>query len=267
MRIQHIFNGLKSVCAFALLLNAAALASARTVDNFDGDVLQQQLETTAMESVTGSFFNAGTPGLTIVGDARDAILTQTSSSSSARTTVNEGAMTGVYDLSFRTLVTGKGQLQYDGNDGSMDLDPEGLGGINFKEDDHSTLYVHVPFNDHETQMKITVWTDADNISEFTATIPVVAMGNPTHVESVAFADFMQQAGASGPADFSDVGALQFDIDGDIGGMGGLDLWLDLIETGASAVPEPSSGVSLLLGGLVLVSCGSYRARRKRAALR
>ena len=122
-------------------------------------------------------------------------------------------------------VFGYMQIEWDGPDGvanSIDyvgLRNGGATGIDLVDSASGTpndsIYVELTFNDRPAEITFEVYTDASNHSALTMPLPGdidASLPGGNHVDILLpFNDFVQ-TGASGPADFSNVGALVMIVD-------------------------------------------------------
>jgi len=188
-----------------------------TADDADGEqaVLIDDYSATA-QSVTA---DSGTPTNTdfasaseVVGGERDVEVINTAGVGQITVLVDTVPQT----LSIGSLgnATGSALLQYDGNDGSISLDPTGLSNVSLTGDatgttaDPAAGLVVLSRSDAAGELlTITVYTDAGNSSSTTIAVPL----NPTTtVETfVPFSSFSIVSGAG--ADFTDVGAIEASV--------------------------------------------------------
>jgi len=108
--------------------------------------------------------------------------------------------------------TGASLIQYDGIDGTLTLSPTGLGGISLNDADPlAGFIVRVSTQPAVGDFEIIVYTDATNFSSATIAYPAGADPGPVDI-FIPFSSFSIGAGAAGPADFNDVGAIEQLID-------------------------------------------------------
>lgn len=108
-------------------------------------------------------------------------------------------------------VTANGLVQYDGIDGSITLDPTGLGSEDLVQGTEGAGLLLGVFGDLAGgTMNVRIYTDANNASETTINIPVDVAIQELFVP---FSAFTTLGGAAGPADFTDVGAIEAELQG------------------------------------------------------
>lgn len=125
-------------------------------------------------------------------------------------------------------------VQWDGVDGSANLDPIGLGGVDLTVGGQNTLRVRVSTDPNPVTLTVEVYTDGSNASSCAVAIPPSSdadfgFGFPGFTPDCTFSAFI----GSG-ATFSNVGAIQLILDGTGGTT--LDAAIDFIRTDAGAVP-------------------------------
>jgi hypothetical protein len=185
---------------FSMLLTTLALAAAIEVDHFNsGDPI---LLTATNGQNEG--FSAGA-GNTAIGGERDLILSRASGTASAS-----------FDIisHYLRFTTGPGnstaqlQIQYDGPDNSITLNPLGLGGVDFDDGVNTGFHIEVVFNQTPVNLTIQVYTDATHWSQNTLTIPAgINAGNRVDF-FMRFTQFnTTPPGAAGPVNFNSVGAI------------------------------------------------------------
>lgn len=171
----------------------------------------------SVSGLTGSFSESSVVATGVLGGERDIQLTIISNTETDPTlgTVSLGISTGNTRLVLATPSSAVAQalVQYDGIDadgGGLTLQPTGLGGQNLSGgDDQAGLQLSIlsdlPLTDG---LQVRVYTDADNFS--IADIDLPGGSVDTNV-FVPFSQFVQ-AGAVGPADFTNVGAIEAFVD-------------------------------------------------------
>lgn len=105
---------------------------------------------------------------------------------------------------------GSAVLRYDGDATGMPLAPAGLGGINLDANDTDSGLILQVFRNTLVvgqTYELRVYTDANNFSQVNHPFDP-AIINANYLDFIAFGDFTTGGGATGPADFSNVGAIE-----------------------------------------------------------
>lgn len=181
---------------------AAAPAAVLTIDHFD--TVQGPL----IASI-GSPASSSVSGANILGVERDmqiSVPSGSAASASARALDSQLMHSQDSGVFAQTLV------QWDGVDGTMTLNPTGLGGVDLTQGNtQNGLAVTVLLNDLPIDLKFTVYSGA-NSSTTTLTLPG---GQPSTAGAkdyyIPYAAFATLAGSG--ADFTNVGAVELLIDG------------------------------------------------------
>lgn len=103
--------------------------------------------------------------------------------------------------------SGIATLRYDGDTDSPELVADGLGGIDLSEGDVGAGIVVRLRAALAGSFDVNLYSDADNFSTQQVTIPDEAIGQ-FHVFSIPLAGFEPGDTADGPADFTDIGAIE-----------------------------------------------------------
>ncbi len=141
-----------------------------------------------------------------IGGVRKAELTHLSGPSSVQMFVD--VINSEFALSSTVGTFGLGVIRYDGNDSTIELDPEGLGGANLSASDPLAGIVLEIFTDHlGNSFDLNIYSDANNYSTINVPYPAESLNNVYRL-FVPFTEFVQGTGASGEADFTDVGAIE-----------------------------------------------------------
>ncbi|QEG34143.1 DUF11 domain-containing protein [Bythopirellula goksoeyrii] len=123
---------------------------------------------------------------------------------------------GLLRLSSDSTVTGNAKIVWDGADGNaLNVDATGLGGYDLTQYNGNTMtgIALTSGADHpDAKIKLRIYTDANNWSEFTTTVPQSAGGAATGQAVFRFDDVPIAKSGSG-ADFSNVGALELTFEG------------------------------------------------------
>jgi hypothetical protein len=231
MRIRLLAAG--ALLAGLAMLAGAEDAGALLIDNFS---TAQSVGVFLTPDSAGSQVS----GSGILGGERDMWVTL-DSGSFINMAAGSGALTHMQVLSS----LGTGLIVWDGVDDDPRVDYTGLGSADFTNAGaEDRILIPLLINNLSAPVTLTAYTDADNYSEVTVTLPGGIPPGPQTTLTVLFTDFAQAAGASGGADFSDIGAFSLRIDGSAA--------LDL-NAGFGTIPEPSTATLLLFGALVAVA--------------
>lgn len=148
----------------------------------------------------------------VIGGHRDVRLERTNATGSITVTVDNSAIPPELILNPSTGAEGDVLIQYDGADGQVTLDAIGLGGVSLAGGaagegavPNSGLRVMTRSVSTGQSIVVSVYTDANNFSQATITIPQDA--SQFGEVFVPFADFVA-AGVGGGADFNNVGAIE-----------------------------------------------------------
>ncbi|NHN36604.1 hypothetical protein G8764_04790 [Pseudomaricurvus alcaniphilus] len=168
---------------------------------------------------------------TILGGARDLeikLLTNASGNPALEATIEVAAT--VLDVSIDTQTTAAAKVQWDGSDGSIALDPTGLGGLDITVGGNVTEFELVTlFVDLSIVYTVTAWSDANRWTSVKYSRTPVLSGAETSV--FPFSDFTNCAEANvtcagGGVDLTSLGALQLEATGN----STFDLTIDSITT-------------------------------------
>lgn len=141
-----------------------------------------------------------------IGGVRKAELTHLSGPSAVQMFVD--VINSEFALSSTVGTFGLGVIRYDGNDSTIALDPEGLGGADLSASDPLAGIVLEIFTDHlGNSFDLNIYSDANNYSTINVPYPAESLNNVFRL-FVPFTEFAQGAGASGEADFTNVGAIE-----------------------------------------------------------
>jgi hypothetical protein len=234
-----------STLAFCLALLGAD-AGALTIDDFGDGALQ-----IVTGGMTLDFQYTQSSGVIVGGDREETV------ANSGAGVILAGEVTPDSWTYGASSALGTALLVWDGPGGaSPGLDATGLGGADFSvSGTHDAIGISILSNDLVTDITLSVYTNATDFSTIALSTPGSA-GNLI----AAFADFVV-AGGSG-ADFANVGAFTFEIDGQSAPpLADLDLTFGLIETTVNVgVPEPNTASMVALGLALLAA--THHARRK-----
>ncbi len=195
------------------------LASGSAMANSLDDYTMAQTAKATVTGTTGVSDSTATGIGTILGGQRDILSVKSAGGSSGYSNVTIGS--GALVLGVPTFSTGSAQIQWDGSDQTIALNPVGLGGVDVTNGGAVTaLATSFTVVDQAFRYQLQVYTSATRYSivELQAT-PVTASGPPLPV-SVSFSTFAAcgsaasgsvlsvTCGPDGPADFRSVGAVQ-----------------------------------------------------------
>ena len=246
------FLGKVAIASVVLVLLAVGviLAAAVMVDSFDTG--SQSLSATA-PGTDSNYVSA--PGA--LGSERDVRITaggQTGRQATFDVLTAQSRAT----LSTQSLATSYVVIEWDGVDNDPDNLNYNLTGADRDLTDGGTndgFHLLILFDDLPASIILKVYTDASHWSQYTLNLP----GGITSATDyyIPFSSFSTGGGASGPANFSDVGAVVLEIDGT--SNAGLDLDLDLYE--AEAVKDfgdlPETGSPSYAGLVTGVNAGRH----------
>ncbi|MCA9116664.1 MAG: PEP-CTERM sorting domain-containing protein [Planctomycetaceae bacterium] len=257
----------------AVYTAAPSTAHALLIDSFDSS---QGGSLTASPPVSAS---STLDDVTVIGGERDLFFLKSSGASPRPFSAESNFFAaGTFGVQRQSGVTGRALLQYDGEDNTapssypgvtgsspfvsasdrldprFGLNPTGLGGLDFTEGGvHDTFSVDVLSAAGTNILRFTVFTSALLASYLDVVVPNGTMGSVF----LQYDDFVvaSHLGATGAADFSNVGALTVGFTG----TADADIEINLLET-AVFVPEPTS---LTMLGFGAVALAGYRTRRRR----
>jgi hypothetical protein len=237
MRTRHLVAGV--LLGGLVLLAWAEDSEALLIDDFSTD----QTLVVITPDVSA---NSQIPGSGILGGERDVEVTLVASIGITMAVSGGNFAYGQLGASLGTT-----RIVWDGMDGDSLLNPTGLGGIDFTEAGaEDQIAIPLLVSNSSSQVTLEAYTDAANFSRATVSLP--GSVPPQQSLSVRFVDFTD-AGVSGGADFTNIGAFSLYIDGS--STPGLTAVFDTV------MPEPSTGTLLLFGILMLASIRRYRWAR------
>lgn len=211
---------------FALFcLNACGqvLEDKQIIDPFTATTSLLIVTTPASGDFDPQIATASTQSNSIIGGERDIQLTALSGNSLVfSTSVNNG----VWDISTPQRGSGFSFLQYDGVDGDIEVDEEGLNSLNLISDFGSAFRI-VYLVDEDTDITLVVYGNG-NVCD--RVIPVDGIpGNNLQESIISFASF------TGNCDFSDIGAIEIYVAGFVN----VDFALTTFVTYGEVAPTPS----------------------------
>ncbi len=178
------------------------MAEAIAVDNFMVDQASIELRSLADQGKT-----AGTSvsGQGILGGERDMylhLINYGNGNNGVRSEVSGGAYTYGQD----PLVEAEGYLQWDGVDGSGDLNPIGLNHLDLTAGrTQDAMLVQVLFADLPIDMRVRAYTDANNWSRVNIQLP----GGTFQTTNIVFPFDAFSTMAGNGANFEDIGAIEY----------------------------------------------------------
>lgn len=248
---------LNKLASVVLLLAAAHAVSGATI------VIDEFTPTSSFVIVTGAplgIKSASDSDATVLGEAigneRDIFVARTSSNSGTVIVDTNGSIPGALSYGSGSDTTGWTLLTYDGVDNAAgtDTDPgapfvfdpqinySGLGGLDLTGGGTNDAFHLATASDLGGSLLLTVYSSATNFS--TALITIAADGAVLTFDDVfaSFASFVMGVGATGVADFTNVGAITMYLKGDTAST---DIAVDVFEV--TAIPLPAAAWIGMLG--------------------
>lgn len=184
-----------------------------TIDEFEGD---QSVDSGPFEVNSSSLIVPMAPGgqrSTAIGGSREFTVQGITGSAALRTRLLAGL--GFLSHSQDSGASGISRVTWDGNNNPSVFDPTGLGGVDFTQDGSSAFQIEILRFDSPAGKPVTfdilVHSSATSSSKVSYTL-TTAITSLTTI-TIPFSDFTRDTGASLPADFSNVGAVQLIIYG------------------------------------------------------
>jgi hypothetical protein len=163
----------------------------------------QSLTQSGVGSSSATWDNAG-----ILGGERDVVINVTSGGGNLTVDTNT-SFPGQFSHSAGTGVLGTTTVVYDGDDSNaLTLDHVGLGGIDLTANNNTALLLQIERDDLTGSIDILVYSDATSCSNLTMALPG-AIGATVLPRSFLFFYNNFQTACANPADFTNVGAIQF----------------------------------------------------------
>jgi len=192
----------------------------------------------------------------VLGGERDLDVSRTSINSGGVSVDTNASFLGALAYSSSPATTGFATVTYDGTDGSSGIAYRGLGGVDLTQSNVNTGVAIGTTSDIGASATFTIYTDATHYSS--VDVPVVADTSFTFTNYfVRFSDF-QALGASGGADFKDVGAITLYLNGTT--KPGTDIGVDYF---VATVPEPSGSMLILSAGLLFIIRRPHGSRHRK----
>merc|ERR1712137_878833 len=141
-----ILSGMKAVFLFFCMVIAVVLAQqpgfqdTLVIDDFT-TVTPQIIIQTALDSQYPIVQTRSTVASDVLGGERDLRLTVFSGTDNL--VLSSGVSNGLFQCATPAGARGQSTVQYDGTDGSINLNPSGLGGVNFRNNGGNSLRVSV----------------------------------------------------------------------------------------------------------------------------
>lgn len=152
---------------------------------------------------------------TVLGGERDLFVTLTEGNDRF-SSVSLTSGDGLIRLASDTTVTGDAKIVWDGFDNSASgVNPTGLGGVDLTEGDGSRMTgiaLTVGADHPNSVVKMKIYTDANNWSEYTTVVPETQGGRATKYLVFGFEDTPDSRSGDG-ADFTNVGAIEVTFEG------------------------------------------------------
>ena len=180
------------------------------IDTFDVTT-QVVVASTSPGNSNPDFDSAASPEA--VGGSRDLFVELTSPTGRVEILVNDTSP-GIVEFGALGTSTGTRVITWDGPDGdATTLDPTGLGGVDLTEGSlRQAVHFRIGADQDNGQAFIRVYTDANRYSTATLVVPNTG-GGADEVVLMSFADDFVASGTLGGADFTNVGAIQFEVEG------------------------------------------------------
>lgn len=248
---------------FATIVLGAVLfgstVHAAVIDTFD----------TVQEVTLNSAGSAGSSAAAAeaIGGERDLHLTIPPANRGASLSSNSMGLT-LLNLDQSTFTRAQGLVVWDGADGDPGvIDYDGLGGVDLTKDNAEAFQIRAG-SDLGVTAKLTVYSGEDAFSTVDIVIPPDSISDPSSLVEITipFADFTEGLGATGPADFKNVGAVSLMLSTD---KSASDAAIDFLKTlpnpnNSGTVPEPSSWAIFAMG-LAVLGYRHYRQKGTAAA--
>lgn len=222
------------VLLLTLLMVGVAYAGLITIDSFNDGF--QDLTVNSGWGGYSTVASSTVDHSSILGGERDAELNWVSGNTDyiyLRIDIGGGGGSNRLAYTSGDGMEGRGTVTWDGDDNApTTLDATGLGSVDLVSATNDGILVEVVFDDLAGRLTIEAYTDASNWSTATYTLPGQVADTPSRMSLFfPFSAFNTGSGASGPVDFTDVGAVVMEIDGTI--AAGLDVTIDLIEASSA----------------------------------
>jgi len=208
---------------FVALAHAQSKVDVLIIDPFspNTDVIVVLISANSTFPIVESAF---TQSASILGGERDLILQVTSGA--VGRVISTGVANGTWDVSAPSEANSVATMQYDGVDGSNNLNTRGLVGIDFGQQNADSFRLSI-ITDIQTTYTLNVFGQTGGQSTFNLAV------NPSSAFKTYFANFNQ---FTGNADFGNVGAFELVIGGGVN----VDTNIDLVTLSASTSPSSNT---------------------------
>lgn len=225
MNMKRYFAVVFLVTIILVMMPQTIQASTLPVDEFDAVV--SGLVVIANSGTTTASGTVDHPS--IMGGERDILVTYISGAGNVTArSVNPG---GIFAHAQDPGIRGRTTLTWDGDDNDATiLNPIGLGGINLTNPTNDAFLLYLVSSDVNTQVRIRVYTDGANWSE---AIIAVTANTTGQLVAVPFASFVMGTGASGVANFGNVGAIELMLNSGVIASLDLDMVIDFFKAADS----------------------------------
>merc|ERR1712137_1062557 len=196
-----ILSGMKAVFLFFCMVIAVVLAQqpgfqdTLVIDDFT-TVTPQIIIQTALDSQYPIVQTRSTVASDVLGGERDLRLTVFSGTDNL--VLSSGVSNGLFQCATPAGARGQSTVQYDGADGSINLSPSGLGGVNLRNNGGNSFRVSVT-SDLATRVDFVVYSGSANAR---------CVFNLTLVAGSTVDTVLQFSQFSSGCDFSSVGAIE-----------------------------------------------------------
>merc|ERR1712137_1540184 len=196
-----ILSGMKAVFLFFCMVIAVVLAQqpgfqdTLVIDDFT-TVTPQIIIQTALDSQYPIVQTRSTVAPDVLGGERD--LRSTVFSGTDNLVLSSGVSNGLFQCATPAGARGQSTVQYDGTDGSINLNPSGLGGVNLRNNGGNSFRVSVT-SDLATRVDFVVYSGSANAR---------CVFNLTLVAGSTVDTVLQFSQFSSGCDFSSVGAIE-----------------------------------------------------------
>ncbi len=231
LRHKSIFHlAVLFIFAFAMLAgsaNGVQAAIGTLIDHFDTSPSQGTTATWNGSLVTES---SSVVDGAVLGGARDLTVSISNGSNPGQTIQANVNLGGDSKLTIATGSTLRGRtiVQWDGNDGSPTLSATGLGGVDLEAGGFDRFLLAISSQDVPATLIIRVYTDATNWSQYSFLQSETIYSFQPKIFPIMYSNFIIGDGTG--ADFTNVGAVELEVDGTALVSSDLDITIHLLET-------------------------------------